>query len=81
MSEADARIFVVDDDASMRDALQRLLRSVGLQVATFASAREFLHHRGFTPHFGDSLKRKRYPAHARHTGEDKCCPHMKASHA
>jgi len=36
---------------------------------------------GFTPHFGDSLKRKRYPAHARHTGEDKCCPHMKASHA
>jgi len=46
MSEADARIFVVDDDASMRDALQRLLRSVGLQVATFASAREFLHHRG-----------------------------------
>ena len=35
----------------------------------------------FTPHFGDSLKRKRYLAHARHTGEDKCCPHMKASHA
>ena len=46
MSEADAMIFVVDDDASMRDALQRLLRSVGLQVTTFASAREFLDHRG-----------------------------------
>jgi FixJ family two-component response regulator len=46
MSDADAMIFVVDDDASMRDALQRLLRSVGLQVATFASAREFLQHRG-----------------------------------
>jgi FixJ family two-component response regulator len=46
MSEADAMIFVVDDDASMREALQRLLRSVGLQVTTFASAREFLHHRG-----------------------------------
>src|SRR5215510_309198 len=46
MSEADARIFVVDDDVSMRDALQRLLRSVGLQVTTFASAREFLQHRG-----------------------------------
>ena len=46
MSEADAVIFVVDDDASMREALQRLLRSVGLQVTTFASAREFLHHRG-----------------------------------
>jgi FixJ family two-component response regulator len=46
MSEADAMIFVVDDDASMREALQRLLRSVGLPVTTFASAREFLHHRG-----------------------------------
>jgi len=46
MSEADAMIFVVDDDASMREALQRLLRSVGLQVTTFASAREFLDHRG-----------------------------------
>jgi len=46
MSEADAMIFVVDDDASMREALQRLLRSVGLQVTTFASAHEFLHHRG-----------------------------------
>jgi FixJ family two-component response regulator len=30
----------------MREALQRLLRSVGLQVTTFASAREFLQHRG-----------------------------------
>jgi FixJ family two-component response regulator len=46
MREADAMIFVVDDDASMREALQRLLRSVGLQVTTFASAREFLDHRG-----------------------------------
>ena len=46
MSEADTMIFVVDDDASMREALQRLLRSVGLPVTTFASAREFLHHRG-----------------------------------
>jgi FixJ family two-component response regulator len=46
MSEADAMIFVVDDDASMREALQRLLRSVGLQVTAFASAHEFLHHRG-----------------------------------
>ena len=46
MSEADAMIFVVDDDAALRDALQRLLRSVGLQVTTFASAREFLQHRG-----------------------------------
>jgi FixJ family two-component response regulator len=46
MSEADAMIFVVEDDASMREALQRLLRSMGLPVTTFASAREFLQHRG-----------------------------------
>ena len=46
MTAVDAMIFVVDDDASMREALQRLLRSVGLQVATFASAREFLDHCG-----------------------------------
>jgi FixJ family two-component response regulator len=36
-----AVVFVVDDDASMRDALQGLLRSVGLTVETFAAAREF----------------------------------------
>jgi FixJ family two-component response regulator len=35
-------IAVVDDDASMRGALQRLLRSVGLRAAVFASAEEFL---------------------------------------
>ena len=46
MTTVDAMIFVVDDDVSMREALQRLLRSVGLQVTTFASAREFLQHRG-----------------------------------
>ena len=42
MSEAGARVFVVDDDASMREALKNLLRSVGLEVETFASAQEFL---------------------------------------
>ena len=35
-------VFVVDDDASMRDAISRLLNAVGLTVQTFASAREFL---------------------------------------
>ena len=35
-------VFVVDDDASMRDALSNLFRSVGLQVKVFASAHEFL---------------------------------------
>jgi FixJ family two-component response regulator len=35
-------VFVVDDDASVRDALADLFRSVGLQVEAFASAQEFL---------------------------------------
>jgi FixJ family two-component response regulator len=36
-------IAVVDDDAAIRDAIQSLLRSVGLRVAVFASAEDFLH--------------------------------------
>ena len=35
-------VFVVDDDDHVRRALARLLRSLGMQVATFASTREFL---------------------------------------
>jgi FixJ family two-component response regulator len=42
MSEADAMVFVVDDEASMRESLKDLLRSVGLRVEAFASAQEFL---------------------------------------
>jgi FixJ family two-component response regulator len=38
-------VFVVDDDASMREAISRLLNAVGLTVQTFASAREFLNKR------------------------------------
>jgi FixJ family two-component response regulator len=38
---ADAIVFVVDDDASMREALSSLIRSAGLQVMTFSSAKEF----------------------------------------
>jgi FixJ family two-component response regulator len=38
----DVRIFVVDDDKSMRDSLARLIRSVGWDVETFAGARDFL---------------------------------------
>lgn len=39
-------ISIVDDDESVRQALEGLLRSVGLEVAAFASAGEFLrsHH-------------------------------------
>ena len=42
MSETDAMVFVVDDDAPMRESLKNLIRSVGLQVELFASAQEFL---------------------------------------
>ncbi|MEY2633221.1 MAG: hypothetical protein RIR00_1875 [Pseudomonadota bacterium] len=35
-------VYVVDDDLSLREALSSLLRSVGLQVETFASALAFL---------------------------------------
>jgi FixJ family two-component response regulator len=42
MSDPGPVVFVVDDDPSIRDALTSLIRSVGLHVATFGSAREFL---------------------------------------
>jgi FixJ family two-component response regulator len=35
-------VFVVDDDPSMRATLTDVMRSVGLQVQTFASAQEFM---------------------------------------
>jgi len=35
-------VFVIDDDESIREALKSLIRSVGLSVKTFASARDFL---------------------------------------
>lgn len=37
-------VYLVDDDRSMRDAISSLVRSVGLNVETFASASEFLEH-------------------------------------
>jgi FixJ family two-component response regulator len=36
-------VFVVDDDASMREALSSLIRSVGLRVELLSSAEAFLH--------------------------------------
>jgi FixJ family two-component response regulator len=38
-------VLVVDDDSSVRRSLERLLRSVGLDVETFASAVDFLRKR------------------------------------
>jgi FixJ family two-component response regulator len=42
MTPPDPIVFVVDDDASVRDAVRRLIASIGLQVETFGSTREFL---------------------------------------
>jgi DNA-binding NtrC family response regulator len=44
MSKIAPLIYVVDDDASVREALSSLIRSVGLRVEAFASAQEFLAH-------------------------------------
>jgi FixJ family two-component response regulator len=42
MPETQPIVFVVDDDASVREAVERLVRSAGLRVEAFASAEEFL---------------------------------------
>jgi RNA polymerase sigma factor (sigma-70 family) len=42
INETRSVVFVIDDDASMRDALKRLIRSVRLDVELFGSAQEFL---------------------------------------
>jgi FixJ family two-component response regulator len=42
MTSASSMVFVVDDDHSVREALSSLIRSVGLDVETYASAHEYL---------------------------------------
>lgn len=42
MMETDGMVFVVDDDAPMRESIRNLIRSVGLRVELFSSAQEFL---------------------------------------
>jgi len=42
MADAASVVFVIDDDPSMRAALEDLVSSVGLQVRLFASPQEFL---------------------------------------
>lgn len=42
MTEPAPVVFVVDDDASVRRAIKRLVESVGLQVELFGSATEFM---------------------------------------
>ncbi len=42
MNNEEPVVFVIDDDASIRRSLQRLLRSAGLAVECFESAQEYL---------------------------------------
>jgi len=42
MSSSTPTVFVVDDDDSVRKAIERVLRSAGLAVLTFASAQDYL---------------------------------------
>jgi FixJ family two-component response regulator len=51
MTDENALVYVVDDDPSIRKSLGRLIRSAGLAVETFATAREFIEHH---PHKGPS---------------------------
>jgi FixJ family two-component response regulator len=49
MTPEEATVFVIDDDTSVRDALKRLVASLGFKVRTFDSAQAFLEH---SPHYG-----------------------------
>jgi len=50
MLEAAPTVFVVDDDVSVRESLELLIRFAGWQAETFASAQEFLERpRSLTP--------------------------------
>ncbi len=50
MTEPSPIVFVIDDDAAVRDALNSLIRSVGLRVELFGSSQEFLqYNRADTP--------------------------------
>jgi uroporphyrinogen-III synthase len=42
MNDSSATVFVVDDDASVRDSVKSLLKSVGLQAEVFGSTEEFI---------------------------------------
>jgi FixJ family two-component response regulator len=44
-SAIDVTVFLIDDDARMRAALERLLKSVGLHAESFATPQDFLRHK------------------------------------
>jgi FixJ family two-component response regulator len=43
VNKPDSIVFVVDDDPSFRRSTERLLRTAGFTIQSFASAQEFLH--------------------------------------
>lgn len=52
MPYADSTVFVVDDDISVRESLELLIRNAGWRPELFESAQEFLSHpRVFVPHY------------------------------
>ena len=42
MTKIDSIVFVIEDDPSIREAITSLIRSVGMSVDAFASAKEFM---------------------------------------
>ena len=42
MDLPETSVFIVDDDELVRDLLEELIKSVGLKVESFSSARAFL---------------------------------------
>jgi FixJ family two-component response regulator len=42
MNPVEPMVFAIDDDASMREALSRLFRSIGMRAQIFASGQDFL---------------------------------------
>src|SRR5215217_3971120 len=42
MPDANRSVLIIDDDVALRDALRRLLRSVGLETRLFSSISDFL---------------------------------------
>jgi len=53
MTEPRSIVYVIDDDAAVRNALKSLIRSVGLEVELFSSTQEFL--RKKRPHLPSCL--------------------------
>ena len=42
MTKIDSIVFVIDDDPSVREAITNLIRSVGMSVQAFGSAKDFM---------------------------------------